>query len=195
MPFYLRRPLVAFSLQPIHLPVNTAFFHQLGMGTGFGNGAFVEHDNLIGVFYGAETVRNDDNGFTFYKCTDGVLNERFVFRVEGGGRFVQKDDWCILEESAGDGKPLAFSAGEGIAVFADFRVVALRQFFDKRFALRGFCGDEYLLFCRISVANQNIVVHCIIKEHHVLEYNRKCAQQGFRVYRRNIDAADADRSR
>ena len=82
-----------------------------------------------------------------------MLNERFVFRVEGCGRFVQEDDRCILEESAGDGKPLAFSAGEGIAVFADFRVVALRQFFDKRFALRGFCGGEYLLFCRIPVTD------------------------------------------
>ena len=123
------------------------------MGTGFGNGTFVEHDNLIGIFYGTEAVSDDDDCLTFYKRTDGVLNERFVFRIEGGGCFVQEDDRCVLEESAGDGKPLAFSAGKGIAVFADFRVVALRQFFDKRLTLRGFCGGEYLLFCRIPVAD------------------------------------------
>ena len=61
----LCRPLITFPLQPIHLPINAAFVHQLGVGAGFGDCALVEHDNLVGVFDGAEAVRDNDNGFVF----------------------------------------------------------------------------------------------------------------------------------
>ena len=66
------------------------------MGAGFGNYPLIEYDNFIGVFYGAEAVSDDDNGFIFYQRTDGMLNERFVFRVEGGSCFVQENDRRVL---------------------------------------------------------------------------------------------------
>ena len=65
MPLYLCRPLITGSLQPIHLSINTALLHQLGVGADFGNRALVEDDNLVGVFDGAEAVRDNDNGFVF----------------------------------------------------------------------------------------------------------------------------------
>jgi hypothetical protein len=53
------------------------------------------------------------------------------FGVERGGRLVEDDDRCVLQDRPGDADALALAAGKLGAPVADQRVVAVGQVVDE----------------------------------------------------------------
>ena len=117
----------------------------------------VQDDNPIGVLNGFKPVGNGYHGTSVDERVDGFLHFHFIFGVEGGGRFVQQNDWRVFQNGTGYGYALLLAARQGAASFAHQRVVSLRQAHDEVVAT-GFlgCGDDFLLR-RVGFAETDVV--------------------------------------
>ena len=81
----------------------------------------VEDGDPVCGAHGLQSVGEDDQRPVVRERAKPALHGGLVDRVEGGGRFVQKDDRRVLQAGAGDGDPLTLSAGERGAAFAHAR--------------------------------------------------------------------------
>ena len=89
--------------------------HQCLMRAFFLYPSAFQDDDPVGIPDGLEPVGNGNNGPPFDQGVDGLLHLQFIFGIERGGRFVQQDDRCVLEDGAGYGYALLFPAGQGAA--------------------------------------------------------------------------------
>ena len=90
-------------------------------------------------------MRNHDDGFVFEQYVEGLFDFVFVFGIGKGGCFIQYDDGGILQQGAGDGEPLGFSARDVCALGAVHRVDTGGVFFDNVHTL-GFAERFHYLF-------------------------------------------------
>lgn len=88
---------------------------------------------------------DDNQCFVFDKSRERLLDGRFIFRVNACSCFIQYDNRCVFQHSAGDGDTLFFPSGEMTSASAADRIVALRKLPDERVAAGVFCGLLY--FC------------------------------------------------
>ena len=88
-------------------------------------------------------MRDDDRGAFGHQVGKRGLHQRFAFGVERRRGLVEDEDGRVLEQGAGDGEPLAFSAGEAKAFFADHRVVTLGEIEDEVVGERCFGGLDH----------------------------------------------------
>ena len=55
---------------------------------------------------GGEPVGDDDDRFVRHQPGHGLLDDRFVFRVDVGGGLIQNDNGGVLQYGPGDGNAL-----------------------------------------------------------------------------------------
>ena len=77
----------------------------------------------------------------------------------------------------GDGKPLAFAAGKGGAVFSDDRLIAIRQLLNEFVAVGGLGGGDHHRVCRVLAAHPDVLHHGVVKQHNILEYHGEVLHQ------------------
>src|SRR3954468_13069283 len=65
-----------------HFGVEAILAEQLGVGAALGDAALVEHDDLIGVDHGRETVGDDDRGAPRGDALQGLLDRALGAAVE-----------------------------------------------------------------------------------------------------------------
>lgn len=82
------------------------------MGAVLDDPAVIDHEDLIRVFHGFESVSDHDDGLLRGKRLDSTYQFVFIFRIDIGRRLVQEDHRRVLHHSAGDGNPLLLSAGQ-----------------------------------------------------------------------------------
>src|SRR5579859_4373971 len=58
---------------------------ELGVHPPLHHLALAQHDNLIGVLHGGETVRDDQHGAVFHQAIDGILHQPLRLGVELAG--------------------------------------------------------------------------------------------------------------
>src|SRR5258706_10105860 len=80
---------------------------------------------------------NDECSPALFQALEGFQQMRLSFRVQRARRFIQNQDWRILEESTCDGESLPLAAREGDPSFTDFGLVSLRHRHDKFVSARG----------------------------------------------------------
>jgi hypothetical protein len=87
--------------------------------------AAVGHDDdQVGVPDRRQPMRDDDARAVRHEALERLLDEPLRFGVERGRRLVEDQDRRVPENRAGDGDPLALTAGEPHAQVADRRIVA-----------------------------------------------------------------------
>ena len=91
----------------------------------------VEDGDPLGLKYGGEAVRDDEHRAAIHHAVEGLLDEALTLRIERTRRLVEHQDRRVGDQGAGDRQPLALAARETHAVFADHRIVALRQARDE----------------------------------------------------------------
>ena len=89
------------------------------MCTLFHDAAFFEHDDLVGLEDGVQTVGDGDDGLVLHQLSRGFFEQDFSLGVEAGGGFVENQDRCILQEGTRQGETLGLPAAEAGAAFAD----------------------------------------------------------------------------
>lgn len=79
--------------------------------------AVFDADDAVGVFGGMGFVSDQYDGVAFFVQVLEYLHDLYTrFGVQIAGRFVGEDDRGIVDEGAGDGYALLFSAGYLIGV-------------------------------------------------------------------------------
>ena len=71
-----------------------------------------EDEDTVGVADGGEAVGDDEGGATLHEALEGFVDEALGLAVEGGGGFVEEEDFRICEDGAGNGDALALAARE-----------------------------------------------------------------------------------
>lgn len=91
------------------------------MRTRFHDVAFFQHVDAVGVEDGAEAVRDEQGNLAAFGAdvADGPGDFLLGQGVEGGGSFVEEEEFGAAQQGAGDGDALFFAAREFEAPFAD----------------------------------------------------------------------------
>ena len=81
-----------------------------------GDATVGEHDDAFGATGDVGFVRDQDDGAPVLRMQIGeeFADQGRCHRIEIAGRFVGEDEGRIVDQGAGDGDPLLFTAGEGI---------------------------------------------------------------------------------
>src|SRR5437867_7011351 len=100
---------------------------------------------------------------------EAVLNQRFTFAVEARCRLIEDEDSRIGENRARDRDALALAARKPDAPFADDRVVAFFESFDKLVAV-GDAADRFDLLTRsVRLRISNVLGDRAVKQKVVLQ--------------------------
>jgi hypothetical protein len=113
-------------------------------------------------------MRNHDRRPLCHQVFNGFLHEAFRFRIERRCGFIENQNGRILEQRAGDRKPLAFSPRKTNSTLSDHRVVALRQAPDKVMRVRGFGGGFNLGLAGVRLSEGDVVADGFIEKQHFL---------------------------
>lgn len=71
----------------------------------------IENEDSVGVLNRTEAVGDDEYRAPFGELLECRLNLVLALGVKRGGRLVQDNDGCVLEEGTSDGNTLALPAG------------------------------------------------------------------------------------
>ena len=85
----------------------------------FGDAAFLEDNDAIGLAERADPVRDRDSGSTLDQDIERFLNLSFGFRVDRRGGFVEDEDPRIGEQGSRDGDTLTLTSRQGLSAFAN----------------------------------------------------------------------------
>ena len=99
------------------------------MAAAFGDAAFVEHDDLIGVDHRREPVRDRDRGAALRHRVQRVEDLGLGAAVERAGRLVEDQDRRILEQGPRDRDALLLAARQLEPALADLGFIAFRAGF------------------------------------------------------------------
>src|SRR5678816_3647488 len=102
-----RQSLRISELELIETPVDALACHELGVGAVLGEPAALEHEDLVGVTNGGETVCDDERGASLEKAIHRFLYQRLTLAVERTGRFVEDEYLGIAQDGARKGEALA----------------------------------------------------------------------------------------
>ena len=175
-----------------HFAEEAAFCLEFCGGAGFDNLTVLQDHNLVGIGDGAHAVGDDDDGLVLHEFRNALLNLGFVFDVEACGGFVEEHDGGVLEDGAGDGNSLAFTAGERVAVFTNDCVVTLRELLDKVIAVGEFCSSQDFFVGGVAFTDANVVADGSVEQHDILEDDGEVLEERFRIDSRNVLAAERD---
>src|SRR5579883_2133956 len=100
-------------------------------------------------------VSYNKNGTFPHKHFKSLLNEFFIFRVEGRCGFIQKQNRSVLKKSTSNGNPLALPSRKGKPPICNFSLIPLRQLSNKAISssLLGSSNNLFIRRPRISITN------------------------------------------
>lgn len=97
----------------------------------FDDGSMFEDDDIVRLFDGLETVRDDDDCTPSEEIMESDIDLLFREAVECAGRFVEDDDFWIFYEDFRDGETLPLTTGEADSFFSDLRPKSIGEFVDE----------------------------------------------------------------
>src|SRR5580765_2292135 len=128
-----REEQVAFDtvLPGVEVVVAAAEIVERIVRAAFDDAAGFDDKNLFGSANGGKAMRDNERGAAAHQVPQPFLNQRFRFRVEAGGRFIENQDARIGENRARDGDALFLPAGQSHTAFTHDRVVFVGEVFRK----------------------------------------------------------------
>ena len=82
------------------------------MGASLNDLSVVKHTDLVSVLDGAQSVGDGHSGAGLHQSFQRILNQSFTFCIECRSGLVEDKDRRILQNSSGDGYPLALTTTE-----------------------------------------------------------------------------------
>ncbi|MDT4855897.1 hypothetical protein FQZ97_902700 [compost metagenome] len=156
--------------------VQAASRHQLGMRAGFHDAALVQDQAAVRTDDAGQPVRQDQRRAAGHQPVERLLDERFVFGVDRGQRFVQDQDGGVAQQGAGDRHALALAAGQLEAALADAGGVAVGQRHDEIVDVGGAGGGAHLFVRGVRASQPQVVVDGAVEQRDVLADQRDVRQ-------------------
>ena len=141
---------------------------------------------------GGQAVGDDQRGAAARGEVDLGLNGFFGARVERRGGFVEDQDGRILEQRAGDGDALFFTAREFQAAFANTRFVAVGQATDEVGELGGGRGGVDQAVGGLGATVLDVVAQAVVEKHGVLRHDADGLAQAVLLQVADVGAIDGD---
>ncbi len=82
------------------------------MRAGFDHGAFLQHQDPVGVLHGGQAMGDRDHGPALPGAFKRFLNFMLGLAVECAGGLIQKQDRRVLQHRPSDADPLLLAAGQ-----------------------------------------------------------------------------------
>ena len=111
--------------------VDATLAQQRVMRAALGHAAIVQHQDAIAADDAGKPVGEDERGAALHQPVEGRLDRCLILGIDRGESFIEHQNRRIAQQCAGDGDALALSARQLDALFADDRVIALRQRLDE----------------------------------------------------------------
>ena len=191
----LDRTADAFFCLRRHQPViHATLGHQFGMGALFDDGAFIQHQDAIGIDHAGKPVGKDQCGAPTHQSVERLLDDRFVLGIHRRQRFVEDQDRRISQNRSGDCNTLSLTAREPDTAFANHRVVALGQQRNKLMRVGRAAGLFEFLGCGIGLADLQVVGDRAMKKIGIQVHHRDLVTdisktQAFKVVTTNLHHA------
>ena len=134
------------------------------MCTLFNDAAFFEHDDLVGLEDGVETMRDGEDGASLHKSPRGFFEQGLGFGIEAGGGFIEDEKGRVHEECPRQRETLGLSAAETCATLPDNGLVAVWKGCDEFVQVRGLRGRDHFLFAGIRFAEFDVGRDGIVEE-------------------------------
>ena len=160
----------------------------------FDDGAFIQHQDAIGIDHAGKPVGKDQCGAPTHQSVERLLDDRFVLGIHRRQRFVENQDRCISQNRSGDCNTLSLTAREPDTAFANHRVVALGQQRNKLMRVGRAAGLLEFLSCGIGTADPQVVGDRAMKKIGILVHHRDLVTdisktQAFKVVTTNLHHA------
>src|SRR6476620_3540678 len=113
---------------------------------------------------------NGDYRAASRKFREGSLNLLFRFGIERRSRFIQQQNWRVLENSACDGKALLLPAGKKAAFVANYCFVTVWLGDNKIVGIGRSRRFVNFFRRRIEPAELDIAEDCVVKQKRLLRH-------------------------
>ena len=94
------------NLKAVEVVVHASFLEQFGVRPFLDHFPSFYDCNTVSIVDGGEAVSNDDAGPALPGFVQSLLYYLFTLCVQGGGGFVQEEEFGVSYESTGDGDTL-----------------------------------------------------------------------------------------
>ena len=81
------------------------------MAAALDDAALLQNHDTVCIADGRQTVGNDKAGAAIHQAIHAPLDQCLSAGINGGGRLVQNQHRCVLQNSTGNGDPLLLPAG------------------------------------------------------------------------------------
>ena len=156
--------------------------------------ALLHDQNLIGLEYGGEAVRDDDRGAPRERALQSLLNGRLGGRIQMCGGLIQHHQVGRLQQQPRDRQALLLATGETIASLADHGIEAVgqrvHQLEDLRIAQRR--ADLFVRGVRLRIVE--VGTDGVVEQVCILSDYADAIAQGLQSGVADIDAVDANRA-
>ena len=105
----------------------------------------MQDDDFIDPLNCGESMGDNQYCASHYESFQSFLYNSFRLRIEGGGGFVEQQDWCVLENCACQGNALALTARQLCAPFAGQSLVSFRLGRNEVMGIGGFGCRDHLI--------------------------------------------------
>src|SRR5918994_4326028 len=123
--------LLSPELQLVEAMVEPALCQELPMASALSDLAMLEHQNLVRMEDGAQTVCHHEAGAARHQLRDGPLDLALGFGIYRAGCLIQNQDCGIQCQRPREAQKLALSDTEAAPAFSQAMAVPLWEPFDE----------------------------------------------------------------
>lgn len=113
-PFRLQLPIYGLLLSAAEVRVNSRLCNQVLMPAFLHDASVIDHEKLIGMAHGLESVRDHDDRLIARQRLDRLMPPILIFGIDVCRRLAQYDDRRVFQHRAGNGNALSFAADERV---------------------------------------------------------------------------------
>ncbi len=136
-----------------------------------------EFHHLVHLQAARDLVGDEEHRHVPLELVDGPGEMLGRVAVQVGDRFVEDQDFGLLEERPRYGQSLPLATGQPRATLADLGLIAVRQFLDHLVDLRRLAGLDDLFEARMGVGHDEVVVKGSGEENGFLRHDPEDAPQ------------------
>ena len=93
----------------VQVEIGTLLFKEFGVIALLNNLSLIQHDDLVRMLNGRQSVCDDDGGAVLRKCDERILDELFCVRIDTRGGLVKDEDLRISNVRAQESQELALA--------------------------------------------------------------------------------------
>src|ERR1700730_6156959 len=113
-------------------------------------------------------MADEETGASLHQAAHSLNDFSFRLAIQGACRFIEDQDWRILQKRASQRYALTLAAGKHAAAFANLCFIAFWQASDEVVSIGGDCSTNNVVFTRRGIAVSDVFGNRGGEEHRFL---------------------------